>query len=181
MSRKYKMLDKDGLYFVSFAVVNWIDIFVRDIYFEVLVDSLNYCQREKGMKLYCYCLMPSHVHLLFRDANSNPSKLLKEFKTFTSKMIRKTIESNPRESRKEWLLRMMQDAGTKNSNVKHYQFWQQNNQPIELWSASVIDQKVNYIHKNPVKAGFVLEDYHWKYSSAIDYAGGKGLVEISCI
>ncbi len=123
MSRKYKMLDKQGLYFVSFAVIEWIDVFVRDIYFTVLVDSLNYCQRKKGMQLYCYCLMPSHVHLIFRDRNLNPSKLLKEFKTYTSKEMRIAIEENIQESRKEWILRMMLEAGKKNSNVTDYQFW----------------------------------------------------------
>ena len=56
--------------------------------------------------------------------------------------------------------------------------WQQNNKPIELWSPEVIDQKVDYIHFNPVEAGFVTEPHHWKYSSAIDYSDGKGLLEI---
>ena len=73
---------------------------------------------------------------------------------------------------------MMERAGRKNSNIKKRQFWQQNNKPIELWSSEVIQQKLKYIHFNPVISGFVTEPYHWKYSSAIDYSGGKGLVEI---
>ncbi len=72
----------------------------------------------------------------------------------------------------------MDRAGLKNSNVKHRQFWQQHNKPIELWSAAVIDQKIEYIHNNPVEAGFVSEPEHWKYSSAVDFSGGKGLLEI---
>lgn len=73
----------------------------------------------------------------------------------------------------------MKRAGSKNSNVKEYQFWQQHNKPIELWSAHVIDQKIEYIHNNPVVAGFVEEAHYWKYSSAIDYSGGKGLVKVT--
>ena len=69
-------------------------------------------------------------------------------------------------------------AGAKSSNVTNYQFWQHHNKPIELWSAEVIEQKANYLHNNPVEAGFVNEAYYWKYSSAIDYADGKGLVDI---
>ncbi|MEQ8244451.1 hypothetical protein [Fulvivirga sp.] len=69
----------------------------------------------------------------------------------------------------------------KNSNVQNSQFWQQYNQPIELWSPDVIDQKVSYIHYNPVEAGFVMEPHYWKYSSAIDYSGGKGVLEIDFI
>ena len=125
--------------------------------------------------------MPSHVHLIFRAKDNDPGNLLKSLKVYTSKAIQKLIEENPQESRKEWMLWMMKKAGTTNSNVKSRQFWQQNNKPIELWSPHVIDQKVDYIHFNPVEAGFVNEPEHWKYSSAIDYSGGKGLLEIDYI
>ena len=181
MSRNYKMLDKEGMYFISFAVINWIDVFVRQQYFELICESLNYCIKNKGMVIYAYCIMPSHIHMIFSDNNENPSKLLGEFKTFTSKNMRKAIENNNFESRKEWILGMMKRAGAKNSNVKNYQFWQQHNQPMELWSNKFMDQKVNYIHNNPVEAGFVEEAEHWKYSSAIDYVGGKGLIEIEML
>ncbi len=178
MSRNYKFHNEEGLYFVSFATVFWIDVFIREIYSEILVDSLKFCIEEKGMELGCWCIMPSHVHLIFRDKNKNPSKLLKEFKTFTSKKIVKSIEDNMLESRREWMLGLMKNAGEKNSNVTIRQFWQQHNKPIELWSSEVIDQKMNYIHDNPVVSGFVNEPHHWKYSSAIDYSGGKGMLEL---
>ena len=181
MSRNYKMLSKEGMYFISFAVINWIDVFIRQQYFELICDSLEYCIKNKGMVVYAYCIMPSHIHMIFSDNNANPSKLLGEFKTFTSKNMRKEIENNIYESRREWILLMMKKAGTKNSNVKNYQFWQQNNQPMELWSNKFIDQKVDYIHNNPIKAGFVEEAEHWKYSSAIDYSGGKGRVKIEIL
>ena len=181
MSRNYKMLSKEGMYFISFAVINWIDIFIRQQYFELICDSLEYCIKNKGMVVYAYCIMPSHIHMIFSDNNANPSKLLGEFKTFTSKNMRKEIENNIYESRKEWILWMMKKAGVKNSNVKNYQFWQQNNQPMELWSNKFIDQKVDYIHNNPIKAGFVEEAEHWKYSSAIDYSGGKGRIKIEVL
>ncbi|WP_162426021.1 REP-associated tyrosine transposase [Pontibacter pudoricolor] len=178
MSRKYKFHNKEGLYFVSFAVVYWIDVFTREEYFALLTDSLDYCRVNKGMEIYAWCIMPSHVHLIFRAKANNPSVLLKELKTHTSKQLQKAIVEHNQESRKEWMLWLMERAGLKNSNVKHRQFWQQHNKPIELWSAAVIDQKIDYIHNNPVEAGFVSEPNHWKYSSALDYSGGKGLLEI---
>ncbi len=180
MSRKYKMHNKEGMYFISFATINWIDVFIRESYFEIVSESLNYCIGHKGMVVYGYCIMPSHIHLIFRDINKNPSKLLKEFKTFTSKQMRLSIENNIKESRKEWILEMMKKAGVKNSNVKQFQFWQQNNHPIELWSNHVIEKKLDYIHNNPVVAGFVIEPHHWKYSSALDYSGMKSSVKV-CI
>lgn len=181
MSRKYKFFNKEGLYFISFATVYWLDVFVRDLYFYSIFESLDYCRKNKGMEIYTWCIMPSHVHLIFRAKENNPGGLLGSFKTYTSKRIQKALEENPQESRKEWLLWMMERAGKKNSNVKKRQFWQQDNKPIELWSAEVIQQKVDYIHLNPVEAGFVLEPHHWKYSSAIDYSGGKGLLEIDLV
>lgn len=76
---------------------------------------------------------------------------------------------------------MMERAGKKNSNVKHRQFWQQNNKPIELWSNEVIQQKLDYIHNNPVESGFVTEVQHWKYSSAANYCDETSQIEIDYI
>ncbi|PTX21550.1 REP element-mobilizing transposase RayT [Pontibacter mucosus] len=157
MNRKYKFHNKEGLYFVSFAVVYWIDVFTREEYFALLTDSLDYCRKNKGMEIYAWCIMPSHVHLIIRARDNNPSELLKELKTYTSKQLQKAIAEHNQESRKEWMLWLMERAGLKTSNVKHRQFWQQHNKPIELWSAAVIDQKIDYIHNNPVEAGFVSE------------------------
>jgi len=179
MSRKHRFYNKEGLYFVSFATINWIDIFIREEYFEKIVESLDWCRKNKGMEIYAWCIMPSHVHLIFRARDNNPGELLKSFKMFTSKALRKMIEENLHESRKEWILWMMKQAGLKNSNVKDMQFWQQNNKPIEL--SEIIDQKVDYIHNNAVLAGFVTEASYWKYSSAIDYSGGKGVLEIDFV
>ena len=181
MSRKYKFSNLEGLYFVSFATVYWLDVFVRDQYFDKILSSLDFCRKKKGMEVYAYCIMTSHVHLIFRAKNSNPSEVMKTLKVYSSKELQKMINDNPQESRKKYLKWMFERAGKQNSNVKKGQFWQQHNKPIELWSPEVIDQKVNYIHNNPVESGFVQEPEHWKYSSAIDYAGGKGLMDIDYI
>lgn len=120
--------------------------------------------------------MPSHIHLIFRSAEADPSGLIRDFKGFTSRKMLKTIEENTQESRKEWLLWMFQKAGKKNSNVKNRQFWQQNNKPIELWSLKVFEQKLNYIHNNPVISGFVTSPIDWKYSSARNYGNNDDTI-----
>ena len=170
MSRKYKFHEKEGAYFVSFATVNWIDVFTRELYFSIMTESLDHCRKNKGMEIYGYCIMPSHVHLIFRSALGDPSGLMRDLKGFTSRKIVKTIQDNPQESRREWLLWMFERAGKKNCNVKEKQFWQQNNQPIEIWSLKVFEQKLSYIHNNPVEAGFVTDPTDWKYSSARNYS-----------
>ena len=151
MSRKYKFHNKQGTYFISFAT------FIRQIYFNVLEESIEYCRAEKGMEVFAYCFMPSYVHLIFRSSNEDPSALVRDFKGFTARKMIKTIEGNPQESRKEWLLWMMERAAKKKSNVKQRQFWQQHNKPIELWSDKVIQQKIDYIHNNTVESGFVTD------------------------
>lgn len=178
MSRKYKFHNKSGLYFVSFATINWIDVFTRQVYFDVLAESVKYCRAEKGLELYAYCFMPSHVHFIFRSSNEKPSELLRDFKRHTSKKLIETIENNPQESRKEWLLWMFKRAGSRNATTNKYQFWQQHNKPIELWSAHIINQKIDYIHKNPVESGFVTNPVDWKYSSARNFQDDSTVLEI---
>lgn len=162
MSRNYKFRNPEGLYFVSFATVYWVDVFIRRLYFDCLVENLNYCVNEKGMELYAWCIMPSHIHLVFRSTLTKPEILLGSFKSSTSKQLIKLIKliaENMVESRREWLLNSFKKAGSANPNNSGYQFWQQHNHPTELWSAHVIQQKIDYTHNNPVEAGFVENDY----------------------
>jgi len=166
---------------VTVRVSKQTDVFTRQVYFNVLVNSVNYCRREKGMELYAYCFMPSHVHLIFRSSNEQPTELLRDFKKHTSKKVIRAIEENSQESRKEWLLWMFKRAGKKQGNVTKYQFWQHHNKPIELWSEKVIKQKIDYIHNNPVENGFVTEPTHWKFSSARNFQDDNTVLEIDDI
>jgi putative transposase len=112
---------------------------------------------------------------------SNGTKMqdiIRDLKRHTSEKIRTSIENNRGESRKEWILEIMKKAASTNSNNTKYQFWIQDNMPIEISNPEIAQQKLNYIHMNPVKAGYVLEPNHWKYISAVDYYGGKGVLDI---
>ncbi|RZT96373.1 REP element-mobilizing transposase RayT [Ancylomarina subtilis] len=177
MSRNYKFYNPEGVYFISFAVVEWLDVFTRSEYKDIIIDSLHYCQKHKGMDIFAWCIMTNHVHLIFRSADGQkPELLLGDFKRFTSKAIVEAIKNNNRESRKEWLLEQFLKAGAKSSNVKKYQFWRHDNKPIELWSNKVFDEKINYIHNNPVEEGLVSYPEDYVYSSARDYRGDKGVL-----
>ncbi len=89
-----------------------------------------------------------------------------------------SIVENPQESRKEWLLWMFEKAGKEKGNVSTYQFWQHHNKPIELWSDKVIQQKIDYIHANPIESGFVTDPIDWKYSSARNYQENHTVLKI---
>ncbi|MEZ4936324.1 MAG: transposase [Crocinitomicaceae bacterium] len=178
MSRNYKFHDPTAPYFVSFAVVEWQDVFTRNEYKQILLDSLTYCQKNKGMEIYAWCIMTNHVHLIFRSTTDYPPQnLLGDFKRFTSKKVLDAIQNNPRESRKEVLLNCFRDSAKKTSNCSKFQFWRHDNKPIQLWSSKVVFEKIKYIHMNPVEEGFSFRPEDYPYSSAVDYSGEKGLLD----
>ena len=155
MSRKYKFRDQTANYFVSFDTIKWIDVFTRRPYKDLLVDSLNYCVKEKGLIIHGWVIMSNHAHLIIGTDDMNLQDIMRDLKKFTSKALIIAIKNNPQESRKEWMIKMFKEAGLKNSNNHNYQFWQQHNKPIVLNNSEIFKQKLNYIHENPVKDGYV--------------------------
>ena len=178
MSRKYKFFDPQGLYFISFAVINWIDVFIRNEYKDIILKSWKYCIENKGLEIYGWCIMTSHIHMIIGSNKNKPEDIVRDMKSYTSTQLKKAITENPQESRKEWMMEMMHKAGEKNSNNDGFQFWQQHNQPILLDNNYLMDQKLEYIHLNPVEAGIVEQPEDYLYSSARDFAGKKGLIDI---
>ena len=168
----------DGVYFVSFAVVDWTVVFSVDLYCNIILESLSFCQKYKGMEIFEWCIMPNHIHLIYRSMiGIKPEQILGDFKRFTSKAIVRAIIDNHNENRKEKMLQLFQKHTRKSSNVNEYQFWQHNNHPVELWSNKALDQKIDYIHYNPVKKGFLSNPEDYKYSSAKNYCGMTGLLD----
>ena len=145
----------------------------------VLIDSWKFCQEKKGLEIYGWCIMPSHVHLIIGSKKNKLEDIVRDTKSFTSTKMKSSIKEHPQESRKEWMLWLMERAGKKNGNNNDWQFWQQHNKPTEIKDQEMFDKTLNYIHQNPVQAGFVTNPEDWKYSSARDFCGMKGLVELS--
>jgi len=177
MSRRYKFHDQDRLYFVTYAVVNWIDVFTRPEYKNIVLDSLQFCIDKKGLEVYAWCIMSNHVHLIIGTHDDKMENILRDHKSYTAEALINAIKSNPAESRKDWMIAQFSTAGKTNSNNTNYQFWQQHNKPIEIYTPKIIFKYMDYLHNNPVKAGFVAQPEHWLYSSARDYADAKGLLD----
>ncbi len=182
MSSKYKFNNADGIFFVSAAVVFWMDVFVRRIYKDIFTESLTHCINNKGLAVHAWVLMPSHFHLIIsRKCETKLEDIMRDFKKFTSTKITEAVKNNIQESRREWMMNAFRKAGTANANNKINQFWQQDNHPIELSTNSMMDQRLDYIHYNPVEAGFTDKPEEYLYSNARDYMGVKGLVPITII
>ncbi len=123
------------------------------IYRDIVVDSLNYSVEKKGLIIYSWVLMTNHIHLIIRSKKEPLENIMRDLKRYTSREVLKTIQENSQGSRKEWMLWLFERVGKKNANNTNYQFWQQNNHPIELGTESFdIDKYMDYIHENPVKA-----------------------------
>ena len=104
MSRKYKFHDNDKLYFISFATVNWIDVFIREEYMKIVLDSWKFCQEKKGLEIYGWCIMPSHVHMIIGSRKNKLEDIVRDMKKHTSLELKEAIKKNVSESRKEWMI-----------------------------------------------------------------------------
>lgn len=168
---------------MTFAVVGWIDVFTRAIYKDILIEIFAHCIKEKGLRIHGYVMMSNHVHMLISTSGQNRLEdVMRDLKKYSAYRLLKEIRENPIESRKDWMLYLFAKAGKANNNNTHYQFWQQDNHPIELdLHSEMIWQKLDYIHQNPVKARFVDRASAYIYSSAIDYEDGKGILEITLL
>ena len=163
MSSKYKVGENAIPHFVTFSVVGWIDVFSREQYKELFLESLKYCQQKKGMVLHAWVIMTNHVHLIISSISNKLEHVVRDLKKFTSKQISKAIKENNAESRKEWMLNIFSYTGKNNNNNKEFQFWKQDYHPIELDTPEKMKQRLDYLHENPVRGGLVWEPRHYKY------------------
>ncbi len=163
---EYRKTTANELFYVTLTTVGWIDVFSRDSCKQLLIENLQYCQQQEGLEIYAYVIMSNHLHLIAASRNTELSQLLGRFKSHTAKKIISMIETDPGESRKEWLLYLFSWFAKGNKQYEKYHFWQYTNHPTLLYSQEVIKQKLNYIHQNPVRAGLVTDPEHYLYSSA---------------
>lgn len=177
MSTGYKIIEQGRLYFVTLQVVNWIDIFTRESYRQIIIQNLEYCQQHKGLEIYAWVLMSNHLHALLRSSSDDLSGTLRDFKSFTSKKIIEEIESS-NESRKDWMMKLFREAAFNHKRNSGHQFWTHENHAELIYSNKFIEQKLEYIHQNPVRAGIVARPEDYLYSSARNYAGEKGLINV---
>jgi len=179
MSTRYKIRDQEKSYFVTFTVVQWVDVFTPPLYRDILLESIRYCQIHKELLVHAWCIMTNPIHLIVSSKGSQPLEAtIRDLKKFSSRQIIQAIEQNSQESRQKWMLWIFRSAAENNPNNTHYPFWVQNSHPIELSYAQIAQQKLNYIHANPVEAGIVSKPEDYLYSSTGDYAGLKGMLEI---
>lgn len=116
------MWEPEKSYFLTLTVVKWIDVFTRKNHKMAIVNSLQYCQKHKGLEIFGWCLMPSHLHLIARSAGKTAlTDIIRDFKKFTSRKIIQQIMEEP-ESKREWMLNQFNFAGKHIKAIKNFKF-----------------------------------------------------------
>jgi len=142
-----------GTYYLTLTIKRWYYLFDRYGRWGILADSLRYCIDHKGLQLNGYVFMLNHLHLIV--TSPDVSGFLRDFKKFTSKKFKENILAN-----EPSVLSLFADESG------HYQFWMEGNAPKKIENQSFYLQKLNYIHENPVRKGYVNRPEFWLWSSA---------------
>jgi len=181
MSEKYKTAEKEKAYFATFTITEWVKVLQDHSGKMIIVDAIKYYQKQRGLVLYAFCIMPNHVHIIAQSNGTETlSAVLRDLKKYTSKAITKKLEiENSDDGNKA--LSIFKTAGEKLKRITKYKVWQDGNRPKVLYSNKFIWQKLNYIHNNPVEAGLVESAENYLYSSARNYADMESVLDVEIL
>ena len=169
---QYKIYEPTHPHFITSTVLNWLPIFTRKESADILIDSLKYLQKEENLKLYAYVILENHIHLIAQSDDIGRS--IRHFKSFTAKALLRLLQKENAET----LLKQFRFYKKAHKRDRTYQIWQEGYHPKLIQSDAMMIDKIRYIHENPIKRGYVEEARHWRYSSARDYEGMTGLIEV---
>lgn len=166
MPLRFKVHDPLYPHFITSTVLHWIPVFCRDDYFAVLVNSLAHCVENRGLVIHGFVLMPNHFHMLCSQSKSDLVGVIRDMKRYTSHQITQMLE---RDGRNVWLHAMQRAA----NNEAQAKLWDTSFHPEQVYTEEFCQQKMDYMHNNPVRAGYVEQPQDWKYSSAGFYYEDK--------
>lgn len=159
MPQRFKVYDSAYPHFITSTIIHWIPVFRRDDYFRVLVDSLKYCCERKGLRVHGYVIMADHFHAVCSVEDGRLQDVIRDLKKHTSKQFAGMLQADGRSA---WLVAMRRAAG----EFGGIRVWDEAYHPEQVHTKAFFEQKLRYMHENPVRAGFVVDPCAWKYSSA---------------
>lgn len=168
---RYKFAENNTPHFMTCTVLHWIPVFTRPETVGILTDSLNYLIKD-GLTLYAYVILENHIHIIAKS--EKVSQDISRFKSYTAKQLITYLRQN------KIKIILDQLAFYKKAHKSNctYQFWQEGVHPERIQNPDMMKQKIEYIHQNPVTRGYVEKPEHWRHSSARNYLGENGLIEI---
>ena len=170
---RYKIYENQQPHFLTCTVVNWLPIFGSRAVAQIILDSLQFLQEHDRLMLYAYIILENHLHLI--ASSPDLSKEIGDFKSFTARSIIDFFK----ERHARHILELLKESKKRHKQDSIYQLWQEGSHPELIQGEKMMRQKIEYIHNNPVKRGYVDDPTHWRYSSARNYAGQVGLLEVT--
>ena len=169
---RYKIVEPQAPHFLTCTILNWIPVFTRPATVQIVLESFVHLQRSEGLRLYGYVVLENHLHCIAQSEDL--AKHMSSFKSYTAKMIVRYLEGQSASR----LLHQLEFHKKAHKADRQYQVWEEGLHPQWLQNEAMVRQKLDYIHQNPVKRGYVDEAAHWRYSSARNYEGGGGLIQV---
>jgi REP element-mobilizing transposase RayT len=169
---RYRFSENEYPYFMTCTILGWLAVFTRPEAVQIVFDSWNYLKKEKGFCLYGYVVLENHLH--FIASAPDIASAVKSFKMYTARQIIDLLKAHEAKV----LLKQLRALKLRHKTDSEYQVWEEGSKPKQVKDDEMMLQKLEYIHNNPVKRGYVDEPVHWRYSSARNYAGVAGLVDV---
>lgn len=176
MTHKYPVAEPQGCYYLTLNTIDRVDIFVRPFFKQIIVESLNYFIEKKGLIVYGWCLMTNHLHLIVQPGDGfELSPLVRDFKAFTAKIILADLNADS-DIRRTWIMKKIREAAL----FDKLEVWEKADRAVQINDEEKenINEHLKEIHNNPVRNKIVASPQDYLHSSARNYAGLKGLVNI---
>jgi len=173
MSRtRYRIFENEYPYFLTNTIVAWLPIFSHPPLVEIVLDSWRFLQRERGVDNFGYVILENHLHWI--AAAEDLTEQLRRFKSYTARQILDALEKRGNAT----LLQELSFFKLRHKTDQIHQLWQEGSHPQQIRNDSMMLQKLEYMHNNPLRRRYVDDPCHWRYSSARNYTGQKGLIEV---
>ncbi|AYC33724.1 transposase [Pseudomonas cavernae] len=169
---RYTITEPSKPHFLTCTVLEWLPVFTRPDAVQIVLDCWRYQQMHEGLRLYGYVVLENHLHFVAQAPDLG--KCVSSFKSFTARQLLALLDSR----KATRLLDRLRFAKRAHNTDREFQFWQEGSHAELVFSEAVLKEKLDYIHRNPVKRGYVDEPEHWRYSSARNYLGQAGLIEV---
>ena len=171
---RYKITEKNRPYFLTNTIINWIPVFTRPDSVQIILDSFTYLQQNEQLKLYGYVVLENHLHWIAQS--DNLANDVARFKSYTANQLVNYLK----QAGQQKILEQFSFYMKAHKKDREHQVWEEGSHPQLIQNENILRQKLDYIHFNPVKRGYVDKPEHWRYSSARNYIGEQGLIDVYC-
>ena len=169
---RYSIRESHCPHFITATINNWLPVFTQPEAVNIILDSWRFLQQKSWFEIFGYVILENHLHLVARSEDLSGD--IWRFKSYTAKQILAYLK----DQKATRLLHLLAYTKRPHKTESNYQVWEEGSHPQRIDNETVLLQKLDYIHQNPVKRGYVDAAEHWRYSSARNYAGQEGLIEI---